>query len=93
MLMYREDYYTALGQSVKKKGWTKDNKQPEEQPEEQQQKPNDNGGMSDVKILVAKNRNGSTGKVTLLFQKAYSRFDEPSTAYEEAQAAAESRFN
>ena len=93
MLMYREDYYTALGQTVKKKGWAKDNKPAEPQQEEQPQKPADTGGMSEVTILVAKNRNGSTDKVKLLFQKAYSRFDEPSTAYEEAQAAAESQMN
>ena len=75
MLMYREDYYTNMGQSVKSKGWAKDKKQSEEQEEKQPKKDN---SLSDVKILVAKNRNGSTDKLTLLFKRDFSRFDEPS---------------
>ena len=78
MLMYREDYYTNMGQSVKSKGWAKDKKQPEEQEEKQPKKDN---SLSDVKILVAKNRNGSTDKLTLLFKRDFSRFDEPSDDY------------
>ncbi len=78
MLMYREDYYTNMGQSVKSKGWAKDKKQPEEQEEKQSKKDN---SLSDVKILVAKNRNGSTDKLTLLFKRDFSRFDEPSDDY------------
>lgn len=78
MLMYREDYYTNMGQSVKSKGWAKDKKQSEEQEEKQPKKDN---SLSDVKILVAKNRNGSTDKLTLLFKRDFSRFDEPSDDY------------
>ena len=96
MLLYREDYYTSLGQSVKKRGWARD-KQPDQQgqqPEQpQQKKPVGPGDMSEVKLIVAKNRNGSIGDMTLLFQKAYSRFDDPSPQYEEAQAEAQRQVN
>ena len=43
--------------------------------------------MSETKIIIAKNRNGQTGTITLLFQKAYSRFCEPSDEYQTRQAA------
>ena len=85
MLLYREDYYTSLGQKAKAKSWAKD-KKGEEAPapkpvmsDEERQK---NGDMSEVKVNVAKNRNGAVGQLTLLFQKAYSRFDDPSPEFE-----------
>jgi replicative DNA helicase len=93
MLMYRKDYYRDLGQQTKEKGWAKD-KKGGDQPQTQLAQPttedstDNTGGMSDVKVLVAKNRNGQTGQVTLLFQKAFSRFDDPSPEYEEAEARA-----
>ena len=94
MLMYREDYYTNLGQTAKAKGWAKN--RDGQQQQQQQGKPaasdeerQRNGDLSEVQINVAKNRNGQTGKVTLLFQKAYSRFDEPSPEYEARLAESE----
>ena len=50
------------------------------------------GDMSAMDIYVGKNRNGKTGKVTLQFQKAYSRFDDPSPAYLEKQAALQAKY-
>ena len=93
MLMYREDYYTALGQTAKSRSWAKDKpgqqQQPAPQPkpaltDEEREK---NGDLSEVKINVAKNRNGQVGKLTLFFQKAFSRFDDPSPEYEARVAA------
>lgn len=78
MLLYREDYYTSMGQSVKGKGWAKDKKPAEEEKEQPQKR---DSSLSEVKVLVAKNRNGSTDKLTLLFKKDFSRFDEPSEEY------------
>ena len=34
-------------------------------------------------VNLAKNRNGKTGKIHLMFSKAYSRFDDPTPEYEE----------
>ncbi len=89
MLMYREDYYTSLGQTAKSKSWAKD--KPGDPPapkkaltDEEREK---NGDLSEVKINVAKNRNGQVGTLTLLFQKAFSRFDDPSPEYEARIAA------
>lgn len=86
MLMYREDYYTALGQTAKPKGWAKDKNAPGQQPQPKppvsDEERERNGDLSEVKINVAKNRNGQIGTVTLLFQKSFSRFDDPSPEYE-----------
>ena len=41
-----------------------------------------NGDLSEVKVNVAKNRNGQVGSLTLFFQKSFSRFDDPSPEYE-----------
>ncbi|MBQ7244376.1 MAG: replicative DNA helicase [Bacilli bacterium] len=87
MLLYREDYYTNLGQTAKSKSWAKDKKdqnQPPEPPkapmsEEEREK---SGDLSEVKVNVAKNRNGQVGTLTLFFQKSFSRFDDPSPEYE-----------
>ena len=92
MLMYRPDYYTATGQSIKTKYQLKAEKQNGGEPEPEVHQPTaeekkENGDMSETKIIIAKNRNGQTGTITLLFQKAYSRFCEPSTNYETRQAA------
>lgn len=87
MLLYREDYYTNLGQTAKSKSWAKDKKdqnQPPEPPkapmsDEEREK---SGDLSEVKVNVAKNRNGQVGTLTLFFQKSFSRFDDPSPEYE-----------
>ncbi len=85
MLLYREDYYTSLGQKAKAKSWAKDKKgeeAPAPRPPMTDAEKEKNGDMSEVKVNVAKNRNGSVGQLTLLFQKAYSRFDDPSPEFE-----------
>lgn len=87
MLLYREDYYTNLGQNVKSKNYNKDKNQqdaprqepkPQLSPEEREK----NGDLSEVVVNVAKNRNGQVGQLTLFFQKSFSRFDDPSAEYE-----------
>ncbi len=88
MLLYRPDYYTNTGQSVgrdkKKFGQKDDNPQPMETKTADVNK--GQGDVSEIQVIIAKNRNGQTGKVNLVFQKAYSRFDDPSTDYEETMA-------
>ena len=91
MLMYREDYYTALGQTAKSKSWAKD-KGPEAnapKPPLSEAEREKNGDLSEVKVNVAKNRNGQVGTVPLFFQKAFSRFDDPSPEYEARIASEE----
>ena len=90
MLMYREDYYTNQGFTVKAKGaWGKDKKPEEEQPQEQQ--PKKDNDVSTVSINVAKNRNGKVDKFDLIFQRNFSRFDDPAPDYEEKKAAMQNR--
>ncbi|MBQ7995358.1 MAG: replicative DNA helicase [Bacilli bacterium] len=43
---------------------------------------NDKGGMSVVEIMIAKNRNGRIGEVTLMFEKNFSRFTTPTLEME-----------
>lgn len=94
MLLYREDYYTSLGQKAKAKSWAKDKKGDNEnqapRPQMTDAEKEKNGDMSEVKVNVAKNRNGQVGQLTLLFQKAYSRFDDPSPEFEAKIAAEDS---
>lgn len=92
MLMYREDYYTNLGQTAKKKSWAKDKGGDDQKPEAPKAPQTDEerektGDLSEVKVNVAKNRNGQVGTVTLFFQKSFSRFDDPSPEYEARVAA------
>ena len=86
MLMYRDDYYTNQGISTKPKGWGKkrDNEQQEAPVEEEPKKNND---ISNVTISVAKNRNGKVDRFELIFQRNFSRFDDPAPEYEERKAA------
>lgn len=81
MLLYRADYYTALGQSLNKKGFKKDE---DNSPEKDGKK---DTGTSIVQCIVAKNRNGKVGTVDLMFERSLSRFDNPSLEYQEAMAA------
>ena len=46
----------------------------------------DKNSVSVVTFSVAKNRNGRTGSITLLFEKAHSRFTAPSLELEKAEA-------
>lgn len=81
LLMYRPDYYTALGNTIKRKKGYGNNQDTQE--EQKESKPKDSN-ISETIVNIAKNRNGETSKVNLIFQKAFSRFDEPSNDYQEA---------
>lgn len=91
LLLHRPDYYTELGQE---RSFRKKNKEEAEEakpaptPEERAK----TGDMSAMDIYIAKNRNGKTGKVTLQFQRAYSRFDDPSPKFEAEQAALYAKY-
>ena len=86
LLLYRADYYTEMGISVnKKRGYG--NK--EDAPEEPVGPKNQTSDTSEVSVIVAKNRKGKTGKITLVFQKNFSRFSDPSKEFQDRQAAIE----
>lgn len=98
MLLYREDYYTSLGQSLAKKrgkgGEQHSDDNPPKAPMSREER-EANGDLSEVKVLIAKNRNGSVGTVNLFFQKAFSKFSDPSSSYVNKleQAEKESDFD
>ena len=84
MLLYREDYYTSLGQSLSRRGKSKPgegNDQVPPKPIMSREEREANGDLSEVKVMIAKNRNGSVGTVDLFFQKAFSKFSDPTTSY------------
>jgi len=95
LLLYRKDYYTSMSQTVGTRGasWTKDKKygapqQPQTMPQDAPKAPeiqDKSGNPSVMQILLAKNRNGQTGEFSLIFSKSYSRFDDPTPEFEEAQ--------
>lgn len=88
MLMYREDYYTSQGISVKNKYQRRMQGQNPEKPADpapEEGKPK-HSDTSKTTIIVAKNRNGKTGSFELVFQRDISRFTEPSNEYQEKQA-------
>lgn len=80
LLMYRGDYYTNLDPTTKVAGPgnSEYRRNLEEGVKEAKQEGNDKGSVSIVDINLAKNRNGKTGKISLLFSKNYQRFDTPS---------------
>ena len=80
-LMYRPGYYKTLGFS-KGVSETEKKRQKEEREKEQAltQEMGENAEL--VEIIIAKNRNGKTGSVPLLFFKNFGRFDNPSEDYE-----------
>ena len=92
LLLYREDYY---------EGHLKKKQQYGQQQNEEQEEKNEGlkkdapGDISMLTVDVAKNRNGSVDhNVTLVFQKAYSRFDSPTQEYQHAyEQSAERREN
>ncbi|MDY5440897.1 MAG: replicative DNA helicase [Candidatus Enteromonas sp.] len=100
MLMYREDYYTSQGISVKNKYQRRaEGQAAQAQPQEESQENAGKkaGDTSKTTIIVAKNRNGKTGSFELMFQRNFSRFTEPTSDYQERQAemyrAAEADFS
>ena len=92
MLMYRPDYYTDQGQTLKSKGKKGSSNSNDEKPKEQQPAPltpeqkERAGNPSLTTIIIAKNRNGKTGQIELMFQKSYSLFSDKSEKFEEQQA-------
>lgn len=74
LLIYRDDYYSALGISDQggKKG------------ENEKSVPAD-GNLSAVSVMVAKNRNGQIGEVELTFTKNIGRFEDPAYDHEEEE--------
>lgn len=83
LLMHRSDYYTGQGIASKASKFDKSEyaQKINEQVEAANKKANNN--ISTVNINIAKNRNGQTGKVVLLFSKNYSLFDNPSPEYQD----------
>jgi replicative DNA helicase len=80
-LMYRPGYYKNLGFS---KNVSQDEKKRfKEEREKVEALTKEIGEYAElVEIIVAKNRNGKTGIVPLLFFKNFGRFDNPSEDYE-----------
>lgn len=89
MLMYRKDYYDNQGKRIAK-GMSTFEQKAEEQVAQAKAKTGDKDSISSTSVSIAKNRNGKTGKVTLLFSKALQRFDDISLEAEEAQRALDS---
>jgi replicative DNA helicase len=89
LLMYRADYYKGMGKKQGKQPYGKHNDYTNEmqnQVDAAKAAGNDNGNVSVTCISLAKNRNGRTGEITLIFSKNYSRFDNPSPELESEQA-------
>jgi replicative DNA helicase len=80
-LMYRPGYYKNLGFS---KNVSQDEKKRfKEEREKVEALTKEVGDYAElVEIIIAKNRNGKTGIVPLLFFKNFGRFDNPSEDYE-----------
>lgn len=72
MLMYREDYYVVQG-SIKPVNAVYQTYYETIRGTDRE------GNLSPVDIMVAKNRNGETGNVILMFFKAISSFENPDT--------------
>ncbi len=68
-LLYREDYYKSIGADTDKK-------------DDNTTQKND-GNVSIVEVIVAKNRNGQVGTVQLIFTKNIGRFDDQAHSHEE----------
>ncbi|MBO4540511.1 MAG: replicative DNA helicase [Bacilli bacterium] len=85
ILLHRSDYETQ----GRKKPRGFNPQQQEEQPKPKA--PSGPGDISTMHVNLAKNRNGKTGKIHLMFSKAYSRFDDPTPEYEEELAEMERR--
>ena len=57
------------------------NEQPAPKPMPTREEREKNGDLSEIKVIIAKNRNGSIGTVDLFFQKAFSKFSDPTSSY------------
>lgn len=80
-LMYRPGYYKNLG--ISRNASPEDRKRIQEERNKEQALTKEMGENAElVELIVAKNRNGKTGSVPLLFFKNFGRFDNPSEDYE-----------
>lgn len=79
LLLYREDYYKALGVDSSNGASKKEEKKPSEDVNKE------DSSVSTVNVMVAKNRNGQVGEVELAFTKNIGRFDDPAFANEEEE--------
>lgn len=84
LLMYRKDYYNGQGANTKEKGGANReyNRNLEAEVNKAKAEGKDQGSISIVDVNLAKNRNGRTGHITLLFSKNYQRFDNPTPEME-----------
>ena len=81
-LLYRPGYYKTLGFS--RGGSETDKKRMKEERDKEQALTQEMGENAElVEVIIAKNRNGKTGTVPLLFFKNFGRFDNPSEDYEQ----------
>ena len=79
ILLHRSDYETQ-GRKKRSSGF---NNQQQQEEAPKPKAPSGPGDISTMHVNLAKNRNGKTGKIHLMFSKAYSRFDDPTPEYEE----------
>ncbi len=95
ILMYRKDYYQSLNQDVKGKGPSESDyvKTLQSQVDQAKAKGKDEGSVSLINIALAKNRNGRTGNITLLFSKNYQRFDNPTLEMQRQEASMNGDIN
>ena len=96
LLLYRQDYYENIGAKVVNKRPDKygPSESAEGKSKEEQKRALEAlmpGDASTVEVIIAKNRNGKTGRVALHFFKSYGRFDNPTKEYEEALAKIEAQ--
>ncbi len=87
LLLHRDDYYESQG-TKRTRGYGQQQQQ-QEQPKPK--KPTGPGDASVMNVNLAKNRNGKTGNITLIFSKAYSRFDDPTSEWEDEIAEIQRR--
>lgn len=95
MLMYRSDYYKDQNDGKEqRKGFGGESYRDklQAQVDNQNAQGKNTGGISVVDINFAKNRNGMTGDVTLLFTKANQLFDTPSPGFEESRRGGDDRL-
>lgn len=89
ILMYRRDYYDSqIGKNAKGKGFDNNplSNQANKELEEAKEKLGKDNGMSVVTLNIAKNRNGKTGPISLMFDRIHQRFDNCSLEVEKAEA-------
>lgn len=87
ILMYRHDYYDAIGSKGKDKSMKGEYAQNvNQQVQTAKANGNDKNGISVVTFSIAKNRNGRIGQLLLMFSKNFSRFDNPPSGFEKAAA-------